>query len=140
GAADANPQQYTGRENDGTGLYYYRNRYYDPTTARFISEDPIGWASEQTNAYAYVGGNPVQFTDPTGEAGVTFGHGARHLADTGLSAQCVEGAISAQVQPLLSQTSIGAGFWGTVVVGGTRIQYRGMPINGGVHIGTYFPW
>jgi uncharacterized protein RhaS with RHS repeats len=35
-------------------------------TARFISEDPIGWASGQTNAYAYVGGNPVQFTDPAG--------------------------------------------------------------------------
>ncbi|MFL9906676.1 RHS repeat-associated core domain-containing protein [Paraburkholderia sp. RL17-337-BIB-A] len=140
GPADPNPQQFTGRENDGTGLYYYRSRYYSPQTGRFISEDPIGWASGQTNAYAYVNGNPVQFTDPTGEASITFGHGARHLADTGLSAQCVEGAISAQVQPLLPQTSIGAGFWGTVVVDGTRIQYRGMPINGGVHIGTYFPW
>ncbi len=66
GAADPNPQQFTGRENDGTGLYYYRNRYYSPQTGRFISEDPIGWASGQTNAYAYVGGNPVQFSDPMG--------------------------------------------------------------------------
>jgi len=66
GLADPNPQQYTGRENDGTGLYYYRNRYYSPQTGRFISEDPIGWASGQTNAYAYVGGNPVQFNDPYG--------------------------------------------------------------------------
>src|SRR5258708_590028 len=47
-------------------LVYYRNRYYDPNTARFISEDPIGRASGQTNAYAYVGGNPVQFRDPAG--------------------------------------------------------------------------
>ncbi|CAE6767372.1 hypothetical protein R69888_03704 [Paraburkholderia haematera] len=47
-------------------LYYYRNRYYSPATARFISEDPIGWASGQTNAYAYVGGNPVQLNDPFG--------------------------------------------------------------------------
>ena len=68
GAADLNPQQYTGRENDGAGLYYYRNRYYSPGTARFISEDPIGYASGQTNAYAYVSGNPVQFTDPFGES------------------------------------------------------------------------
>jgi uncharacterized protein RhaS with RHS repeats len=45
---------------------YYRNRYYNPATARFISEDPVGWASGQTNAYAYVGGNPVQFSDPSG--------------------------------------------------------------------------
>nr|WKF59728.1 tRNA(Glu)-specific nuclease WapA [Paraburkholderia busanensis] len=66
GAADPNTQQYTGRENDGTGLYNYRNRYYSPALARFISEDPIGWASGQTNAYAYVGGNPVQFSDPEG--------------------------------------------------------------------------
>jgi len=66
GLADPNTQQYTGRENDGTGLYYYRSRYYSPSIGRFISEDPIGWASGQTNAYAYVGGNPVQFDDPYG--------------------------------------------------------------------------
>ncbi|WP_408506240.1 RHS repeat-associated core domain-containing protein [Paraburkholderia sediminicola] len=52
--------------NIAVPLYYYRNRYYSPTTARFISEDPIGWASGQTNAYAYVSGNPVQFRDPRG--------------------------------------------------------------------------
>ncbi|MFL9951617.1 RHS repeat-associated core domain-containing protein [Paraburkholderia agricolaris] len=45
---------------------YYRNRYYSPQTGRFISEDPIGYASGQTNAYAYVGGNSVQFSDPSG--------------------------------------------------------------------------
>jgi RHS repeat-associated protein len=63
---DTNSQQYTGRENDGTGLYLYRNRYYMPGCNRFISEDPIGWASGQTNNYAYVGGNPVSYTDPYG--------------------------------------------------------------------------
>ena len=41
-----NRQRYTGREDDGTGLYYYRARYYDTATAtgRFISEDRIGFA------------------------------------------------------------------------------------------------
>src|SRR6202035_2928985 len=29
GAANANSFQYTGRENDGTGLYFYRARYYE---------------------------------------------------------------------------------------------------------------
>ena len=43
-------------------MYCYRNRYCNPATGRFIGEDPIGWASGQTNAYAYVGGNPVQLT------------------------------------------------------------------------------
>jgi len=42
-------QRYTGREEDGTGLYYYRSRYYRPDCMRFISEDPLGWASGQTN-------------------------------------------------------------------------------------------
>ncbi|MBK3778823.1 RHS repeat-associated core domain-containing protein [Paraburkholderia aspalathi] len=45
---------------------YYRNRYYSPGTGRFISEDPLGYASGQTNSYAYVGGNPVSKTDPFG--------------------------------------------------------------------------
>jgi len=36
-----NPFQYTGRENDGTGLYYYRARYYGPGLQRFISNDPL---------------------------------------------------------------------------------------------------
>ena len=67
---DTNSQQYTGRENDGTGLYYYRNRYYMPECMRFISEDPLGWASGQSNNYAYVGGDPINNTDPSGELGI----------------------------------------------------------------------
>ncbi len=31
-----------GREDDGTGLYYYRARYYVPVPGWFISEDPLG--------------------------------------------------------------------------------------------------
>ena len=54
---------FTGREWDPeTGLYYYRARYYDSATGRFISADPAGLRS----AYGYVGGSPVSYTDPTG--------------------------------------------------------------------------
>jgi len=67
GAASANPMQYTGRENDGTGLYYYRNRYYSPMLSRFVSEDPIGLAGG-VNLYGYVGGDPISLSDPTGLA------------------------------------------------------------------------
>jgi hypothetical protein len=34
---DSNPFQFTGRENDGTGLMYYRARYYVPQWGRFVS-------------------------------------------------------------------------------------------------------
>ncbi len=42
---DANPFQFTGREHDGTGLYYFRRRYYHPELARFISADPLNLAA-----------------------------------------------------------------------------------------------
>ncbi len=66
GAANSNSLQYTGRENDGTGLIYYRARYYHPGLQRFISEDPIGFAGGDSNLYAYVGNNPTNFIDPFG--------------------------------------------------------------------------
>ncbi len=66
-AAFPNPYQFTGRENDGlAGLYYYRARYYHPGLARFISEDPIGFAGGDVNFYAYAGNSPVVFVDPFG--------------------------------------------------------------------------
>jgi RHS repeat-associated protein len=65
GPDGGNSLQYTGRENDGLGLYYYRARYYDPALKRFINEDPIGTMGG-ANFYTYVGGNPVSLTDPMG--------------------------------------------------------------------------
>jgi RHS repeat-associated protein len=65
GTANSNSQKYTGREDDGTGLYYYRNRYYLPSMQRFISEDPIGLAGG-INLYCYVGNNPISLRDSLG--------------------------------------------------------------------------
>jgi len=60
-----NTFQFSGRENDGTGLYYMRARYYSPALQRFISQDPIGFAGG-INLYAYAADNPVSFIDPFG--------------------------------------------------------------------------
>ena len=66
GALSANPYGYTGRESDGTGLYYYRARYYQPGLQRFISEDPIGFGGGDWKLYAYVRNSPTTLIDPTG--------------------------------------------------------------------------
>lgn len=76
GPDGGNSLQYTGRENDQTGLYYYRARYYDSVLKRFISEDPIGLEAGP-NFYAYVGGNPISRIDPTGEADVRIENAMR---------------------------------------------------------------
>ncbi|MCA9421820.1 MAG: RHS repeat-associated core domain-containing protein, partial [Nitrospira sp.] len=58
--------QFTGREHDGTGLLYYRARYYSPVIQRFISEDPVGFAGGDPNLYAYVANSPTNKTDSLG--------------------------------------------------------------------------
>jgi RHS repeat-associated protein len=66
GEVQAGDLGYTARENDGTGLYFYRARYYDPVLKRFVSSDPIG-LDGGLNTYTYVLGNPLAYADPTGE-------------------------------------------------------------------------
>src|SRR5438876_37924 len=53
GATSTNAAQFTGRENDGTGLYFYRARYYHPQLQRFIAEDPMGLVGS-LNPFVYV--------------------------------------------------------------------------------------
>ncbi len=107
----ANPFQFTGRENDNTGLSYYRARYYSPSLHRFLAEDPFNIAflrrlriqvpeaeffyhvylSEplRRNAYSYVGNSPTNYVDPLGllfwnsvNAGEGFGEDtAQYWAD-----------------------------------------------------------
>jgi len=51
--------------NVETDPYYYRARYYDPQTGRFVSEDEIG-NDEGVDLYLYVKNSPLNFADPTG--------------------------------------------------------------------------
>jgi RHS repeat-associated protein len=68
GAPTTNPFQFTGRENDGTGLYHYRARYYKPDIRRFVSEDTLGLAGGDLDLYTYTGNRPTVLSDPGGEA------------------------------------------------------------------------
>lgn len=65
------PGQYQDAETEGGGVTLSHNwhRTYDPTLGRYLQADPIGLAGG-LNRYAYVGGNPVGYVDPTGEFGL----------------------------------------------------------------------
>ncbi len=80
---------YTGREWDKeTGLNYYRARYYDASTGRFLSQDSIGFGAGDINLYRYVFNSPINFIDPSGKItfvipgrGGQFGNIVQNLAD-----------------------------------------------------------
>ncbi len=113
GDTDLNAAMFTGRERDDSGLYYYRARYYDPDSQRFLAEDPLGFLAGDPNLYAYVSNAPTNYTDPTGElawigplvgcassAGVGLAIdwiGGRKLDWWGAGADCLSGAVAGRV-------------------------------------------
>jgi len=64
--ANANPDRYTSgyRDND-SGLYKLGYRYYDTLQGRFTQQDPSG---QESNLFAYTGGDPVNFKDLSGKS------------------------------------------------------------------------
>jgi RHS repeat-associated protein len=68
---------FTGQRLDGTGLYYYGARYYDPGIGIFVSPDTIvpSYANPQSlNRYSYCLNNPLKYIDPSGHV-VNFTYG-----------------------------------------------------------------
>jgi RHS repeat-associated protein len=117
--SSANSYQYTGRENNGTGVYFNRGRYYSPTLQRFVSEDPIGIAGG-INLYAYAGNDPIDFSDP-------FGHDKHKRppspcqAKWGMDVTCNPSGLPVHgsgIQPVGGPPLFAAGFAGSLVAAG----------------------
>jgi len=60
--------RFPGQVFDGqAGLHYNYSRFYDPAVGGYSQSDPIGLASGTYSAYAYAGGDPVDYSDPSGQ-------------------------------------------------------------------------
>ena len=94
---------FTGREFDSeSGLMYYRARYYDPNSGRFLQKDTNPGTADIpvtiVNGYGYVAGNPISLTDP-------FGH--NFLGGLGL----ILGGVALDIAAVaLVASGAGAGF------------------------------
>ncbi len=118
-----------------TGFVYLRNRSYDPTTSRFLTPDPLGYAGSGVNLYAYVGNNPATLTDPSGLACPECpGSGGVGGGGGGLSSSGGGGGFEPPVVPpapeggypedfigpvLPAEPPVGAGAFGPAGEGGT---------------------
>jgi RHS repeat-associated protein len=68
------PGQYYDQE---TGLHYNYHRYYDPSTGRYLTPDPIG-LDGGINLYTYTSNNPINYFDETGECPATIDSGWKY--------------------------------------------------------------
>jgi RHS repeat-associated protein len=76
---------FTGQYSDTlTGLDYYNARYYDPVVGVFLSADTVQGNTKGMNPYAYVGGNPETWSDPTGHEAPCLENGCGEGASTGM--------------------------------------------------------
>lgn len=75
--ADENQYRYAGYRYDlESNLYYLMARYYDPSTSRFLTVDPVigsAFVPLTQNEYIYANNNPIMLNDPNGtNAGLIF--------------------------------------------------------------------
>jgi RHS repeat-associated protein len=109
--------QYTGQQwLPSAGLYYYKARMYSPSFGRFMQTDPIGY-NDGINWYNYVGGDPVNFTDPMGYKSIV---GTTQNANGSYTTQYSDGSSSTSSEPpdTVVQAASSNGDVGGVTIGG----------------------
>ena len=95
---DLNPLRYRSYYYDAeTGFYYLQSRYYDPAICRFINADGQLSITDfiDSNLFAYCGNDPVNRTDPTGEAWWHWALGAAIVAACAVATVVTAGDFAA---------------------------------------------
>ena len=109
-------------------LYHYKARVYDPALGIFLQTDPIG-TKDDMNMYAYVGGNPVNKTDPTGEVGISIGIAGEHTIGVGVAGS-VAVAVSFPVPFYDPHAKLDIGIVGSVAGKGIFMESAGIEVSG----------
>ncbi len=123
---------YAGREFSAvTGDGYFRARYYDPATGRFLSQDPKSFAAGDTNLFRYAANDPLRFVDPQGtDFWDRLGRGlagAGAGAASGAATGAIGGAIVGSIAPGPGTAAgAGAGAIGGAISGGITGFIRGV--------------
>jgi RHS repeat-associated protein len=116
------PLRWAGQYQDTTsGLYYLRDRYYDPTTGQFLTRDALAAVTRQP--YTYVNGNSLNYADPSGAIGGGLGGCALNDTCPPVSNDPVTSAIGAIVTYAANPSHFGTIV--AVVGGGTCIFVSG---------------
>ena len=111
---------FTGHIRDSaTSLNYMQARNYDPVMGRFLSIDPKGFEDTGTPAmfgrYTYVGNDPVNATDPSGEAAFTLGVDVEgSVAGAGIGVQAKLAVSVSRVPGTMFGCRVQKGFVGSI--------------------------
>jgi RHS repeat-associated protein len=113
-----------GVQDEGEGLFYMRNRFYDASIGRFLQRDPTGLEGG-INLYAYANSSPMTFVDPYGLWSLKrFAAGAANMAYGGFKVVTGVVAIKTGVFSAWGVVSIGLG--AKRVYDGGKLAYKGV--------------
>ncbi|WP_300635156.1 RHS repeat-associated core domain-containing protein [Pseudomonas sp.] len=119
-------RRYSGKERDGSGLYYYGFRYYAPWLQRWISPDPAG-NGEQLNLYTMAFNNPITFVDSMGLQPAAT---RKVSTEEGVAIILLLVLLGLGVGALLGDATTGAAVGalvGGVLFGASRLEQRMLP-------------